>query len=322
MMDSLINLLKTNEGALIGRNKALIVKNLSNNYDGKKFLDNINFVVYNGEIFSIIGLSGSGKSSLLKNIIGLSPRSSGEVYFFGKHPLFSKKMVGYCHQDDSFLPNLTIMENIKLFSSINGVRKEIGIKNGLESLKKFRLEKYKDDYPNILSGGQRKRLNIVLSCLHSPKLLILDEPFSGLDYFNRRILWDFLTDLKNSGVSIVLTTHLLNEAQDYSSRVFIMKNGKKFAYGTFAEIRAKAMFNHLYHIKFNKLSKSFFERIKTFCDFKKIKIIYTYKKEIQFALASPLDKDKITNFLNNNKQSYLELAFNEPNLDEFMLVSV
>ncbi|MDD4353089.1 MAG: ABC transporter ATP-binding protein [Candidatus Nanoarchaeia archaeon] len=320
MIKSFINFFKKEEA--IGRNKALVVKNLSNVYSGKKFLDNISFVVYYGEIFSIIGLSGSGKSSLLKNILGLYPKSSGEVYFFGKHPFFSKKMVGYCHQDDSFLPDLTIMENIELFSSINGIKKEIGIKNGIEFLKKFRIEKHKDDFPNKLSGGQRKRLNIVLSCLHSPKLLILDEPFAGLDYFNRRLLWDFLTDLKNKGVSIIITTHLLTEAQEYSSRMLIMKNGKKFTYGTFSEIREKIKFNHLYYIRFNRLGKAFFEKLKSFCEFKKIKIIYTYKRELQFALENLEQKNKITSFLEKNKQNYVEISTSEPSLDEFMLVSI
>lgn len=320
MIDSFVKFFKKEES--IGRNKALVVKNLSNKYFKKKFLDNISFVVYNGEIFSIIGLSGSGKSSLLKNIIGLYPKNSGEVLFFGKHPFFSKKKIGYCHQEDSFLPDLTIMENIELFSSVNGIKKELGIKTGIDCLKKFRIEKHKEEFPNKLSGGQRKRLNIVLSCLHSPKLLILDEPFAGLDYFNRRLLWDFLTDLKNKGTSIILTTHLLNEAQDYSSRVLIMKNGKRFAYGTFSEIREKIRFNHLYYIKFTHLSKSFFEKLKSFCDFKKIKIIYTYKREVQFALNELNQKDKIVNFLVKNKQNYSEISLSEPSLDEFMLVSI
>jgi len=320
MINSLLQVFKKEESS--GRNKVLAVKNLSNVYSKKKFLDNISFVVYNGEIFSIIGLSGSGKSTLLKNIIGLSPKSGGEVYFFGKHPLFSKQMIGYCHQEDSFLPDLTVMENIELFSKISGIKKELGMKNGAEFLKKFRIERHKDDFPDRLSGGQKKRLNIILSCLHLPKLLILDEPFSALDYFNRRLLWDFLTDLKNRGTSIVLTTHLLNEAQEYSSRVLILKNGKKFAYGTFAEIREKIKFNHLYYVKFSKLSKSFFEKLKSFCDFKKIKIIYTYKRELQFALESLKQKEIINSFLSKNGQVYGEISTSEPSLDEFMLVSI
>jgi ABC-2 type transport system ATP-binding protein len=320
MTNSLLSIFKKDEN--LGRNKALVVKNLSNIYSKKKFLDNISFVVYNGEIFSIIGLSGSGKSTLLKSIIGLCPKSSGEVYFFAKHPFFSRQLIGYCHQDDSFLPDMTLMENIELFSGVNGIKKELGIKNGIEYLKKFRIEKFRDDFPDKLSGGQKKRLNIILSCIHSPKLLILDEPFAGLDYFNRRLLWDFLTDLKNRGTSIVLTTHLLNEAQEYSSRVLIMKNGKKFAYGTFAEIREKIRFNYLYYIKFGHLSKSFFEKLKSFCDFKKIKIIYTYKREIQFALENLEQKGRIAGFLEKNRQIYAEISTSEPSLDEFMLVSI
>jgi len=230
-------------------------------------------------------------------------------------------MTGYCPQDDSFLPDLTVLENIELFSKVCGIKKELGVKNGLEFLKKFRIERHKDDFPNKLSGGQKKRLNIILSCLHLPKLLILDEPFSALDYLNRRLLWDFLVDLKNKGTSIVLTTHLLNEAQEYSSRMLILKNGKKFAYGNFSEIKEKTRFGILFHVKLSRLSKSFFESLKGFCDFKKIKIIYTYKREIQFAIENLGQKDLIIDFLKKGKQEYLEISTSEPSLDEFMLVS-
>ena len=99
-------------------------------------------------------------------------------------------------------------------------------------------------------------------------MLILDEPFAALDYLNRRLLWDFLIDLKNRGSSIILTTHLLNEAEEYSSRMLILKNGKKFAYGTFSDIKEKIKFSVLFHVKFDRLSKSFYSELKAFCDFK------------------------------------------------------
>jgi ABC-2 type transport system ATP-binding protein len=164
-------------------------------------------------------------------------------------------------------------------------------------------------------------VNIILSTLNKPKLLILDEPFAGLDYYNRRILWDFLTELKNRGVSIVITTHLLKEAQDYSSRVLILKNGKKFAYGTFSEIKSKVKFNYIYHVKFSNLSKSFFEKLNDFCRFKGMKIIYNFKREVQFALNSMDEKAKIDNFLSKSGQNFTEVSINEPNLDEVMLMS-
>ncbi|MBN1923278.1 MAG: ABC transporter ATP-binding protein [Nanoarchaeota archaeon] len=305
----------------LGRNKAVIIKNLTNKYNGRVFLDNINFVVYRGEIFSVIGLSGGGKSTLLKSMVGLNPISDGSIYFFGQNPFFSKKLIGFSSQEDSFYTELTISENIKLFSEMNGVSKAKGLSTGIEYLKKLKLDNYLNSYPDELSGGQRKRLNIIISCLHSPKLLILDEPFAGLDYYNRRILWDFLTALKNKGVTVVLTTHLLEEAQKYSSRVLILKNGKKFAYGTFKDIKTRIGFNYLYHIKLSSLSQSFFESLNHYTMLKGIKIIYTIKNEVQFALDSQSDKSLINSFLSKNNQSFAEISLREPNLDEVMLAS-
>ena len=223
-----------------------------------------------------------------------------------------------------FMPlndDLTIQENVELFSELNGISKEKGEKIGRELMKRLKIEKFKNKYPKILSGGQRKRLNIILSCLHSPKLLILDEPFAGLDYYNRRLLWDFLTSLRNKGVTIVLSTHLLKEAQEYSSRVLILKNGKKFAYGTFKDIKHRIRFNYIYHIKLSSISRKFLESLRHFSVLKKIKILYTFRREIQFAINSLNDKFIIKDFLQRKKQSFTEIGLREPHLDEVMLAS-
>lgn len=304
----------------IGRDKSLVVKNLSNMYNNKIFLNNINFVVYKGEMFSIIGLSGGGKSTLLKSIINLN-KHKGDIYFFGKPLFFSKKLIGYCSQDDSFFNDLTVLENIKLFSELNGVKQKEGIKYALICLDKLKMKNCLSIFPKDLSGGQKKRLNIILSCLHKPKLLILDEPFAGLDYYNRRILWDFLISLKNKSVSIVLTTHLLKEAQNYSTRVLILKNGNKFAYGSFNDIKNKIRFNYLYTIKFSTLSNKFFEKLNHFCLLKRINIVYNYKTEVQFAIKDIKSQEIINNFNKKNNQNYKIINLKEPDLDEVMLAS-
>lgn len=305
----------------VGRDKAIVVKKLSNKYDNKIFLNNINFIVYKGEMFSIIGLSGGGKSTLLKSIVGLNNTSNGEVYIFGKNLLFSKKMIGFSSQEDSFFTDLTVIENIKLFADLNSADSKKGVSIGLDYLNKLKMESVENSYPRDLSGGQRKRLNIILSCLHSPKLLILDEPFAGLDYYNRRVLWDFLSSLKNKGVTIVLTTHLLEEAQDYSTRVLILKNGAKFAYGNFKSVKKRIKFNYLYHVKLSSLSKKFFNKLKHYTLLKKIKIIYKFRNEIQFSLDSVKQQELINNFLKKNGKKFKEVSLREPNLDEVMLAS-
>jgi ABC-2 type transport system ATP-binding protein len=294
---------------------------LYNKYNGKIFLDNISFNVYKGEIFSIIGLSGSGKTTLLKALVGLENKYSGSISVFGKRLFFSKKLVGFSPQQDSFYYELTILENLKLFGGMNGVDNKSALSIGKEYLKMLSMDGYEERRPKDLSGGQKKRLNIILSCLHSPKLLILDEPFAALDYYNRRILWDFLSGLRNRGVTIVLTTHLLNEAQDYSSRVLILKNGKKFAYGTFSDIKEKIGFNYMFHIKLVNASASFLESLKNFCTLKKIRLIYNIKKEVLFAVASGSEKNMIETFVKRNDQEFSEIEFRPPNLDEVMLAS-
>ncbi|VVB75208.1 putative ABC transporter ATP-binding protein [Candidatus Tiddalikarchaeum anstoanum] len=304
-----------------GREKVIIVENVSNKYNDEFFLKNISFVVYKGEIFSIIGLSGSGKSTLLKTIVGLEKKLGGTISVLGNNIFFTRKMVGFSPQQDSFFSDLSISQNMELFSSMNGVSYKTGKELGKEYLKMLGMEGFDEKKPKELSGGQKKRLNIILSCLHSPKLLILDEPFAALDYYNRRILWDFLISLKNRGITIVLTTHLLNEAQEYSSRVLVLKNGKKFGYGTFNEIKEKIGFNYLLHIKMSHVANSFIDSLTHFCMLKKIRIVYNLKKELLFAVAGGEDKSTIEGFMKRNNQEFTEVEFRPPNLDEVILAS-
>ncbi len=304
------------------KRKILEIKNLQNKYDNKVFINNLSFTVYRGEIFSIIGLSGSGKSTLLKLISGILPKSGGKVRFWNRGLFWIKNLIGYSPQEDSFFNNLTIKENIILFSEILGVNKKKGIERGRRLLEIVKMKEYLNEECSNLSGGEKKRLNIILSCLHEPRLLILDEPFAGLDYYNRKILWDFIVGLKNKSTSIILTTHLLQEAQKYSSRMLILKDGKKFNYGTFKNIKKKIGFNYLYHIKFSRrLSKKNHEQIKHYLLLKNIPIIYNHKKEFQFSVKNEKEKEIISDYLKNKKLSFDEISFRKPNLDEVMLMS-
>ena len=212
----------------------------------KKIIRGLSFNVSKGQIYGVVGLSGSGKSTVLKSLVGLLLKQ-GEVKLSGGY--------GYCPQEDAFFEDLTIKENIVLFGSLNGVREEKSLKKGRELLKSLLMLEKMNSIASSLSGGQKKRLNIIISILHSPKIIILDEPFAGLDYYNRKILWDFLKHLKNTGYTILLTTHLLNEAEDNCSEVLVLRNGKKFAAGSVRQILKRRGVDVVISLRTNYVNK-------------------------------------------------------------------
>jgi len=239
----------------------LMVKELSGG--PRNLIKNITFKVRKRDIFGIVGLSGSGKTTLLKLILGLLKKKDGKVSFYGKSLWRSKKIIGFCPQGHSFFEELTVRENILLFGSLYGAKNPLGV--GRKMLKKLEMEEKLDEPAGNLSGGQKTRLNVILSLLHEPKLIFMDEPFTGLDYYNRNLLWNFIKRLRRRGCTVILTTHLLDEAQKNCTKLLVLKEGKKFVYGNVEDIKEKVGLDYVYEVKFKSLSKRALKEIITSC---------------------------------------------------------
>ena len=201
------------------------VSNLTKKYDGKAVVNGISFDVKEGEIFGILGQNGAGKSTTLEMIESLRPIDSGEVILDGvdvkKDPKEIKKIIGIQLQSTAFMAKLNLREQIKMFAGLYGV--EVDADKLLEKVQL--LEKAKS-YPENLSGGQRQRFAIASALVNTPRVLFLDEPTTGLDPQARRNLWDLIKDIKKQGITVVLTTHYMEEAELLCNRLAIMDQGK------------------------------------------------------------------------------------------------
>ena len=201
------------------------VKNLTKKYDGRKVVKGISFSVNEGEVFGILGQNGAGKSTTLEMLETLRPIDSGEVILDGinakKNPAAIKKIIGIQLQNTAFMAKLNLREQLKMFAGLYGV--EIDTDKILERMNL--LEKAKS-YPENLSGGQRQRFAIASALVNTPRVLFLDEPTTGLDPQARRNLWSLIQDIKKQGITVVMTTHYMEEAELLCDRLVILDEGE------------------------------------------------------------------------------------------------
>ncbi|MDA3836247.1 MAG: ABC transporter ATP-binding protein [Nanoarchaeota archaeon] len=289
-------------------------------YGKQAVLQDISLEIKEASITAIIGKSGCGKSTFLKLISGIISKShKGKIKIFGKNKTWNKNKLGFVPQELSMIPDLSIKDNINLAGLNLGISERTAMTKAKELLELLKLNEDLDKKPDELSGGQKVRLNIILSLLHNPQFLILDEPFVGLDFQNRKLLWHFLESMKKKGKAIVLTSHLLSETEEHVDRIIILKNGKVFFTGKPEKLKEKLKIKYIFEVKFAYLSKENLQQIKDNCYIKRIPILDHYDKYIMFALESENTRDQLTRLFKKLNLSYEELSLREPNLDEIFL---
>ncbi len=203
----------------------LKVKDLKKVYDDKPAVDGISFEVNKGEIFGILGPNGAGKTTTLEMIETMREIDGGSAVIDGidvaKDPDTIKRMIGVQPQSPAFQDKTKLTEIIELFAAAYGEKV-----NAKEFLDEVSLGEKAASFAENLSGGQRQRLSIAAALVHSPKVFFMDEPTTGLDPQARRNLWDLTKEVRDRGVTVIMTTHYMEEAEKLCDRVAIMDNGK------------------------------------------------------------------------------------------------
>ncbi len=205
----------------------LDVKNISKKYQGKEgeilAIENVNFRIKEGEFVSIIGPSGCGKSTLLSIISGLETKTNGEIYIEGEKVEGISPKIGYMLQKDCLLDWRTIWSNTILGLEIKGKVNEENKKYVENLLKKYNLYEFKNKYPSELSGGMRQRVALIRTLAIKPKILLLDEAFSALDYQTRIMVTnDIYNILKKEKITTLMVTHDISEAISMADRVLVL----------------------------------------------------------------------------------------------------
>jgi lipooligosaccharide transport system ATP-binding protein len=203
-------------------------------------VDDLSFSIASGECFGILGPNGAGKTSTIRMVYGFSPLTAGTLTVFGlditKHPRAVKARIGVCQQENNLDPELTVLQNLLVFARYFDIPAPEAEQRSHELLKFMALDHREESRVPDLSGGLLRRLVMARALLNQPELLILDEPTTGLDPQSRHQVWERLEELRAKGLSILLTTHNMDEASRLCDRLIIMDGGRLLVEGKPAEL--------------------------------------------------------------------------------------
>jgi len=218
----------------------LEVNSVSKSYGRKVVLDDISFSVPGGEIFGLLGPNGAGKTTAIRIIMDIISADGGNVRIFGED--FNDSLtdrIGYLPEDRGLYRKRKVLCTLSYFGQLKGMDKDKVEHVGGELLEKFGLKDYKEKKIEELSKGMQQKVQFIASILHDPELMILDEPFAGLDPINAELIKDVILDLKGKGKTIALSTHMLERAEKLCDKILLINKGKNVLCGDLSEIKKR-----------------------------------------------------------------------------------
>lgn len=216
------------------------IQHISKEFGKQQVLKDISLDIHEGEIFGLLGPSGAGKTTLVKQLVGLDLPTSGETFLFQeKMPsLQLMERVGYMAQSDALYGELSAKENLQFFAALYGLKGKKQQQRMNDVMEIVQLTNHINKLVSNYSGGMKRRLSLAISLLHEPDILILDEPTVGIDPVLRKNIWEAFYDLKKKGTTIIVTTHVMDEAEK-CDRLGLMRDGRLIAIGTPIELKDK-----------------------------------------------------------------------------------
>lgn len=246
--------------------KIIEVKNLTKKYKNLKAIDDLSFDVYEGEILGLLGPNGSGKSTTINCILSLLNFSDGSINIFGKRmkpdAYDIKRDIGVVFQDVAVFDELTVYDNINYFCGLYIKEEKIRQKYIDDAIDLVGLNDFRKFYPKQLSGGLLRRLNIACGIAHKPKLIFLDEPTVAVDPQSRNNILDGIKKLRDSGATIVYTTHYMEEVEILCDRIIILDKGKVLATGTSDELKELSKIEEKISVEVYDLDNKYIEEMK------------------------------------------------------------
>jgi ABC-2 type transport system ATP-binding protein len=222
------------------KTEAIKVQNLDKRFDNIHAVDDVSFIIHQGEIFSLLGPNGAGKTTTIGMISGLLNPDAGEVWLMGnsilENPKLAKAELGVVPQEIALYEDISARANLNFWGKMYGLRGQELTSRVDEVLALVGLEDRANGTVSKFSGGMQRRLNVGIALLHEPRVIIMDEPTVGIDPQSRRKILDSVKQLRDQGVTILYTTHYMEEAQELSDRIAIMDYGKIIALGTHQEL--------------------------------------------------------------------------------------
>lgn len=215
----------------------LVLKNVSKTFVGKRAVDNISFELNKPGVFGLLGTNGAGKTTTIRMLLGIIKKDSGEITWNGK--VVDRKSVnfGYLPEERGVYPKTKIYNQLMYFAELKGMKKEEADETIKNWAKKLKVEEYLDKPAEKLSKGNQQKIQFMTAVIHNPELLVLDEPFSGLDPVNTELLKNIIINLVKEGKYIIMSAHQMSTIEEFCSDILILNKGKTVIKGNLKEIK-------------------------------------------------------------------------------------
>ena len=227
--------------------KILELENVSKSYSNKQIIDNISFSVDQGEIFGLLGPNGAGKTTTLRMMLDIIKPESGNIRVFGKDlDPGSKDRIGYLPEERGLYKKSKVIELLVYLAQLKGMTKTLAMENTVNLLQSVEMLEHKDKKIEELSKGMQQKIQFIATIIHGPDLIVVDEPFSGLDPVNTQIIKNILLEQKKSGKTIILSTHMMEQAEAMCDRILMINNGMVVLNGKVGDIKNEHRNNSIF----------------------------------------------------------------------------
>lgn len=292
----------------------LKVKNVTKYYGNLRAVNNLSFEVKPGEIFGLLGVNGAGKTTTFRMIMGLLDKNEGTITLDGKNIDYSlTDSIGFLTEERSLLTKLTVQEQAIYYGALKGMTDEDILKRLDELLKKFEIQQYKNKKIKELSKGNQQKVQFIMAILNRPRLLILDEPFSGLDPFNIELFKNEILDLSKKGSIIIFSSHRMDHVELFCKKVVVLVDGNSVLSGYIKDIKDSYM-------KKNIIVKGDFdlEKIKKL---KGVESVIEHASEYEIKISSINYVDDVFKIVSKGKD-ITKFVVEEPSLNEIFVEKV
>ncbi|PFJ08685.1 export ABC transporter ATP-binding protein [Bacillus cereus] len=300
----------------------LVIDHITKSFGKKEVVKNVSLEVKKGETFGLLGPNGAGKSTTISMICGLIPYDSGDIKVGGKSvkecPLEAKKKIGIVPQDIALYPTLSAKENLIFWGKMYGLNGKVAKERAEEVLAYVGLQDRGKDKIETFSGGMKRRINIGAALMHEPELLIMDEPTVGIDPQSRNHILETVKKLNEKGMTVIYTSHYMEEVEYLCERIAIVDHGKVIALGTKRELCNRLTDGFIVRLQLNRYSTELLQKLKALSVVERI-IFDEDTSTIDIGLNGGEAIGTVVSVVVENNAQILKLEVQEPNLEALFL---
>ena len=293
---------------------SLIVKNVQKSFIDKLVVDNLSFEIKNPSVFGLLGTNGAGKTTTIRMILGILKKDGGEISWNNKEVTRDNVNFGYLPEERGIYPKIKIYDQLMYFAKLKGMKKEDAEKALDYWMEKLKVTEYKYMTAEKLSKGNQQKIQFITAILHNPDLIILAEPFSGLDPVNTELLKNVIIDLVKQGKYIIMSSHQMTSIEEFCTEVLILDKGKTVLKGNLKKIKETYPANRIEIITM--------EDISTYISSLNLKTIFSKNNEYSVEIKNEEQGFELFNLLSKNNVKVIKFEIKKPSLHDIFIERV